>query len=256
MRPRIIPVLLVENGGLVKTINFNKRIYLGDPINTVRLFNDMQVDEIVVLDISRSKNRNGPNFSLIEDIRNEAFMPLAYGGGVKSVDEFKKLISIGIEKVVVNSGLLDSTSILKTASSVIGSQSVVASLDINKSWLGNEKVYSHILRKNINLNIFNHIKDLEDQGAGELLLNFVHRDGTWEGYDLELIKKLSSAIRIPLVVCGGAKNLDDLKRVIECGADAAAAGSLFSFQGKDQGVLTNYPDPETLDKLFDEENNL
>ena len=250
IRPRVIPTLLVEDGGLVKTVKFNKRTYIGDPINAVRLFNDMQVDEIVVLDISATKNNAGPNFSLIEDIRNEAFMPLAYGGGVKTAEEFKELIHIGIEKIIVNSVLLDNRKILKEASNYVGSQSVVASVDVNKDWLGRDKIYSHESRKNVNLNLINHLKSIQIEGAGEIILNFVHRDGTWQGYDLDLIKELSKYIKVPLVACGGAGVLADLKKVIDSGADAAAAGSLFSFIKKEGGVLINYPDPKSLDKLF------
>tara|TARA_B100000212_G_scaffold45845_1_gene29599 strand:+ start:15556 stop:16314 length:759 start_codon:yes stop_codon:yes gene_type:complete len=252
MRARVIPVLLVEEGSLVKTIKFNKRVYLGDPINTVRLFNDMEVDELLVLDISATRNSSGPNYSLIEEIRNEAFMPLGYGGGIKNSQETKNLINMGIEKVVINSACFSAEPIIEETSSLIGSQSVVASLDIKKTAFGQYKVYSYLTEKILDLKLNDFLEELAYKGVGEIFLNNVHKDGTWMGYDLEIIKRVSDLIKVPIVACGGSGSLDNIKQVIEAGASAAAAGSLFSFQGKGMGVLTNYPDPETLDNLFNE----
>lgn len=250
MRPRVIPVLLVEDGGLVKTINFKRRIYLGDPINTVRLLNDMEVDELVVLDISATKNNSGPNYQLIEDIRNEAFMPLAYGGGVQKSKEVIDLINIGIEKVVFNEACFESSNLIRETANLIGSQSLVASINIKKTFLKKYKIYSYSKRKNIDHSIEHFIKKVEDDGVGEIIFNCVDRDGTWDGYDLELVKSISQHATVPIVACGGAGSLFHLKDVIKAGADAASAGSLFSFQGKDMGVLTNYPDSKTLNDLF------
>tara|TARA_B100000989_G_scaffold229542_1_gene176444 strand:+ start:15745 stop:16497 length:753 start_codon:yes stop_codon:yes gene_type:complete len=250
MRPRVIPVLLVEDGGLVKTINFKRRIYLGDPINTVRLFNDMQVDELIVLDISASKDNKGPNYSLIEDIRNEAFMPLVYGGGIKSVEDSIELIRIGVEKIAINSFLQNNISVLTEISKRVGSQSIIASIDISKNILGKHFIYSHAKNKNLSLNIQEYLKKIQEAGIGEIFLNFTYKDGVWGGYDFDFIKDLSPSIDVPLVVCGGASNLVDLKKIIDMGADAAAAGSLFSFAKKNSGVLINYPSQRELDSLF------
>lgn len=256
MRPRIIPVLLVEDGGLVKTIKFNKRVYLGDPINTVRLFNDMEVDELVVLDISATKNARGPNLSLIEDIRNEAFMPLAYGGGVTNASQIRDLIYMGIEKVALNNVLNHDPSIIKEASEIIGSQSIIASIDIKKTLFGQYKLFTYLDNRSKHLIIKDLFESLEDLGIGEVLLNFVDRDGTWAGYDLAFVEEIVKFIKVPLVVSGGAGSLNDLNLVTKSGADAAAAGSLFSFQGKGQGVLTNYPNSKELERIFNNDNKL
>lgn len=253
MRPRVIPTLLVEDGELVKTIQFKNSIYLGDPINTVRLLNDMEVDELVVLDISASKQDKGPNFSLVEDIRNEAFMPLAYGGGIHTVSQVQDLISMGVEKVSLNKTLLDNPNIVKEASQLIGSQSIIGSIDIKKSLFGKYKIFSHTDKKYLQSDLAGYLETLETLGVGELLINLVDRDGTWKGYDLNFVEDIARYVNVPLVICGGASSLDDLKLVTLSGADAAAAGSLFSFQGKDQGVLTNYPSSGELDKLFIDE---
>lgn len=250
MRPRIIPVLLVEEGGLVKTFKFKERVYLGDPINTVRLFNDMEVDELVVLDISATKNGQGPNLSLIEDIRNEAFMPLAYGGGITSASQIKDIISMGVEKVSLNSVLNIDPEIVREGSNIIGSQSIIGSIDIKKNFFGNYQIYSYLNNKNSILKLKDFLETLESLGVGEILINSVDRDGTWEGYDLNLVSEIVELVTVPLVMCGGASCLDDLKSVTLSGSDAAAAGSLFSFQGQGQGVLTNYPSSAELDSLF------
>ncbi len=250
MRPRIIPVLLVENGALVKTIKFNKRVYLGDPINTVKLYNDMEVDEIIVLDITASKDNKGPNFELVENIRNEAFMPFAYGGGITSQNEIEVLINSGIEKVVINTQLQKNTALLESSAKEFGSQSLVASVDINLNLFGKGVIYSHSTNKNLKIKVEEHLMKINESGAGEIFLNFVYRDGTWSGYDLELTSKLSRYLSIPLIVCGGASSTEDLKEITTHGADAAAAGSLFSFSKKEGGVLINYPESKQLDSLF------
>ena len=254
MRPRVIPVLLVENGDLVKTIKFNNRIYIGDPINTVRLFNDMEVDELVVIDISASKRGEGPNFSLIEDIRNEAFMPLAYGGGITKASQMRDLIYMGIEKVCLNNVLIQDAKVVQDGSNIIGSQSIIGSIDIRRTLFGNYHLYSYLHNKNLSIKLEEHLKLLEDLGVGEILVNVIDRDGTWKGYDLDLVAQLTKFIKVPLVVLGGAGCLNDLKQAIDSGADAAAVGSMFSFQGQGQGVLTNYPSSIELDALFNDEN--
>jgi cyclase len=239
---RIIPVLLLKNGGLYKTIRFAKDNYVGDPINTVKIFNEKEADELVLLDYRATSDERGPDFSKIAEIAGEAFMPMAYGGGITRLDQARKVFDGGFEKVVLNSVLFDNLSILEEIGNIYGAQSVVASVDVKKNAFGKQKVYSVSGTRKTGLDPVEWAKTLEASGAGEIFLNSVDRDGTWEGYDLPLIRAVSEAVGIPVIACGGAGSLADLEKAVrEGGASAVAAGSLFVYQRKGMGVLVNFP---------------
>jgi len=250
-RIRIIPVLLLQNEGLVKTIKFKKPNYIGDPINAVKLFNDKEVDELVFLDISATKLYKEPNYSKIEEIASECFMPLAYGGGIKNIEQIKKIFSIGIEKVIINSAILSNKNLIAEAAKIYGSQSIVASVDVKKGLLGKYNCYSHAGKIKIKQNLIDYVRNIENQGAGEIILTSINQEGTLEGYNIELIKIVSENVNIPVVANGGASEIDDFtKAIIDGGASAVAAGSIFVYKSKNRGVLINYPSQNELKENF------
>ncbi len=251
-RIRIIPILLIKNGGLVKSVKFKNHKYVGDPINTVKIFNEKEVDEIAVLDIDATPHQKKPNLEQIREIAGEAFMPMAYGGGITNLDQIKEILHAGIEKVVINSSAIHQPALIQEAARQFGNQSIIASIDVKKNWLGKYQVYSHCGQKNTKLSPVAWAKQLEALGAGEILLNAIDRDGTYSGYDLELIKSVAHNIDIPLVACSGASGVDDfLSTVKSGGASAVAAGSMFVFHGPHKAVLISYPDQDTLKtKIF------
>jgi len=250
LRQRVIPVLLYHNQGLYKTVKFEKPKYVGDPINAIRIFNEKEVDELIFLDIDASKKNRKPDFNLIKRISSECFMPLAYGGGIKTLQDMEKIFSIGVEKVVLNTIVLDNFQILKEASKEFGKQSIVVAIDIKRDWLGRYKVYDHRIRKIVkNLDLPEYIQRIQEY-AGELFINSVDKDGTMEGYDINLISKLKKFFKIPVIVCGGAKDLDDIVNLIKKFNVSAAAGSLFVFKGKYRAVLINYPSYKVLETLI------
>lgn len=246
IRPRIIPVLLIDDRDLVKTKRFADPVYLGDPVNAVKIFNIKNVDEMAILDISASKFDKEPDYELLEDIASQAFMPLSYGGGITSADQALRLLSIGYEKVILNTALYENPQLIQDISSRVGSQSVVISIDASKQ--GNS--YKCVIcdgSKMIDINPVELAKKAESLGAGEILINSVDQDGMMQGYDKYLIKKITSAVSIPVVACGGAGSLDDFKWVLdECNAHAVAAGSFFVFYGKLKAVLITFPYEEDL----------
>jgi imidazole glycerol-phosphate synthase subunit HisF len=251
MRPRVIPVLLLRNRGLVKTVRFEAPTYLGDPINVVKLFNDKEVDELVFLDINATVENRRPPFDYLGEIASECFMPLGYGGGVRRLDDIKTMLSVGIEKVAINSYAVENPMLVRQASDAIGSQSIVVSIDGKKDRLGRYRVVIHGGRKVTRLDPVLFAVQMAEAGAGEILLNSVDRDGTYQGYDLDLVKRVASAVDIPVVACGGARDVVDLARVVrEGGASAAAAGSLFVFTGKHRAVLISYPTERELQAVF------
>ncbi len=252
-RIRVIPVLLIQNGGLVKSIRFKKHQYVGDPINAVKIFNEKEVDEIVILDISASRERRPPNIQQISELAGEAFMPLAYGGGITTLDQIKKILYEGAEKVVLNTTALDNPQLLIEAARQFGNQSIVVSIDVKKNWLGQYKVYRNNGQKNTGLNPEELAKQMEEAGAGEIMLNSIDRDGTFEGFDLNVISRVTQAVGIPVIACGGASEINDFYCAISgAGASAVAAGSMFVFQLPHRAVLISYPAQEALKvKLFD-----
>ena len=245
-RPRIIPVLLIDDRDLIKTINFKKPTYLGDPVNALKIFNRKGIDEMAVLDISASKKGLEPDFELLTDMASEAFMPLSYGGGIKTLDQVRKLLAIGYEKVVLNTSLVEDEQLVKDAVALAGSQSVVASIDA-KLVNGQYKCVICDGTKVIDMSPVELAKHAEELGVGEIFLNSIDRDGMMEGYDIDLVNQVVNAVDIPVTACGGAGGISDLKDVIENGhAHAAAGGSMFVYYGRLKAVLITAPTEEEL----------
>jgi len=241
-RPRAIPCLLVRGNGLVKTQKFSNPVYLGDPVNAIRIFSEKEVDELIILDIDATIEKREPNYDLITEMAGEAFMPVAYGGGIQSIPQIRRLIRTGIEKVVINTAATQSTSIITEAANIFGSQAVVVAVDIKKTLFGRYKVVSHSGTQEIETELDEYIQQIVESGAGEIFLNSVDRDGMMKGYDLALLKQVSQSVNIPIIASGGAGKIEDMSLAIsEGGASAVAAGSLFVFYGKQKGVLINYP---------------
>lgn len=252
LKPRVIPVLLIHKGGLYKTVNFGNPKYVGDPINAVRIFNEKVVDELMVIDIDASRHSREPNYVMIANLAKECRMPLCYGGGVKTVDQFKHIIGLGVEKVAISSGAIDKKSIISEASSKVGCQSVVGVIDIKRTGFLKKPevvVLNGTVRTGLEPDTL--AKHFQDSGAGEIVLNFVDRDGKMKGYDLGLTDTIRKSITTPLTVLGGAGSTDHLQELISRnGIIGAAAGSLFVFKGKYKAVLINYPNPEEKEHLF------
>lgn len=250
-RVRIIPVLLLHKGGLVKSVRFGNYKYVGDPINAVKIFNEKEIDEILVLDIDASREGRGPNFEAIREIAGEAFIPLAYGGGIQNVDQVKELFFLGVEKVVFNYASAKNRDLISETASLVGRQSVVGSIDVKKNWLGRRKAYFLNGKESVGLDPVTYARELVNAGVGELVINAIDRDGTYEGYDLDLVKEVSEAVDVPVVACGGASTVEDFYKAIEAGASAAAAGSMFVFQRPHNAVLISYPGQQELtDKIY------
>lgn len=245
-RSRIIPCLLLKDQGLYKTIKFKNPRYLGDPINTLKLFNDKEADEIVVLDIAASINGKGPNFDYIKRLTRECFMPMCYGGGVTSLEQVEALYKLGVEKVSFNTSLFTNPKLIAAAAKSFGSQSVVASIDVKKGLLGSYSVYVRSGTKDTKFNPAVYAKRAEELGAGEIFINSIDKDGMMNGYDYELIEKVSSAVNIPVVAIGGAGHLSDCVKAVKIGASAASAGSLFVYYGALKAVLISYPTQDEL----------
>lgn len=248
-RIRVIPVLLIKDGGLVKSIKFKDHKYVGDPINAVRIFNEKEVDEIVVLDISATIHSKPPNISQISEIAGEAFMPMGYGGGINNIGQVKEILYQGVEKVIFNYSAFANKSLIKESVRQFGSSSIVVSIDAKKDWLGRYKVFTKNGMKSTGIDPVTYAKEMEDLGVGEIFLNSVDKDGTYSGLDTGLIKQVSSKISIPLIACGGVSGLTDIvKGINDGGASAVAAGSLFVFNGPHRAVLISYPASEVLKK--------
>jgi cyclase len=241
LQPRIIPVLLLHKGGLYKTKQFKKPSYVGDPINAVRIFNEKQVDELMILDIDSSVNNSAPNYELIEEIASEAFMPVAYGGGVSSLEIAKKLFQLGIEKVVLNTVLQHNTQIIKEIGEIYGAQAVVACIDFKKNLFGKTNAYFKSGSTKADQSIPQLAKLYEAAGAGELLLNDIDREGTYSGYNQSLLKEIVNTVQIPVVISGGASQNSDFTAAALCGASGMAAGSMFIYQRPHNAVLISYP---------------
>lgn len=251
MKTRIIPCLLLSEGGLVKTVRFKNPTYVGDPINAVKIFNTKEVDELVVLDIGATGERRGPDFAAIQDIVSEAFMPVAYGGGISTVEEGRRLFALGIEKVVINSAAVDCPDLIGELAARFGSQSVVASIDVKQGGLfSSDQVLTHHASKKTGKGPASYAREMEKRGAGEIFLTSVDRDGTQTGYDCLLIKQVADAVEVPLVACGGAGKLYDFALAVEAGASAVAAGSMFVYHGPHRAVLISYPNRQELEELL------
>jgi cyclase len=249
---RIIPCLLLRNKGLVKTVKFKDSTYIGDPINTVKIFNEKEVDEIFFLDIDATKTKMEPPYELIQNIASECFMPFAYGGGIQSLQQIDRIIKSGAEKIIINTQAFLQKNFIKEAVLQFGSSTIAVSVDVRKEFLKGYTVYIKGGTKSTGRNPVDYVKEIESDGAGEVLINSIDRDGLMEGYDIELIKSISQTVRIPVIACGGAGKLNDFRLAVkEGGASAAAAGSFFIFHGKRRAVLITYPSYSEISALFD-----
>jgi cyclase len=250
IRKRVIPVLLLQNNGVVKTVNFKKAKYIGDPINTVKIFNDKEVDEIIILDIDATKKKKEIDYALLKDIVSESFMPLCYGGGISSIDQIRKIINCGIEKISINSKAIENFSFVNEAAKHYGSSTIIVSIDVKKDFFGNYRVYSNQGQIKTKYKALEFAKIAEEQGAGELLINSISNDGLMTGYDYDLIESVANAAQIPVIACGGAGSLQHLQQAFDKNASAAAAGSMFIYKGPHKAVLINYPTFAELTTIF------
>ena len=251
LRPRIIPSLLIHDLGLVKTVNFKNPKYVGDPINAVRIFNEKGVDELAIFDIDASVLGKEPNYKLIENLAQQSRMPLCYGGGVKTVQQAQKIFSLGVEKIALSSGICQNPSLVTEIAEKVGSQSVIAVLDVKKTFFGDYEVYINNGKKATGIDALQFVEKLEILGAGEIIINCIDQDGMMSGYDLNLIDKVRRKITIPLTVLGGAGSLDHIKEVINAHKIiGVAAGSFFVFKVKYKAVLINYPNQIEKENLF------
>lgn len=250
-RPRIIPVLLLRNQGLVKTVGFDKHRYIGDPINAVKLFNDLLVDELVFLDILASREGRCISPEFIKNIGDEANMPFAAGGGIRSVQQIEGIIKAGAEKVVVNTAAVEVPQLIKDASDAFGSSTIVVSMDVKKKFLGKKQIYIKGGTQATGLDPVSFAQKMEEQGAGELFVTSIEKEGQMQGYDIDLIHSISAAVSIPVVAHGGAGTLMHFTDAVTQGhASAVAAGSRFVYHGPRNAVLINYPTREEIQKLF------
>jgi len=251
LRTRIIPVLLLRNESLVKTVRFGKFTYVGDPCNTVRIFNELEVDELLFLDITATTERRSPNLKVLADIANECFMPLGYGGGVCTFESAKAIFEIGFEKVAINSFALENPKFITQLAEHFGNQAVIASIDVKKDVFGRYRVQTNNGKRSTMRNPVEWAQELEELGAGEILLTSIEREGTWQGFDVEFVKKVTNSVSIPVIAHGGAGNVNHIGEVVkEGGASAVALGSMVVFQKKGMGVLVNFPSKSNLEKEF------
>jgi len=251
LRSRIIPALLVHQKGLVKTVKFKEPKYVGDPINAVKIFNEKEVDELIVLDIDATIEKKEPDFELIKNLAVECRMPFCYGGGVKSVAHAREIIRLGAEKVALSSAVIENPELVVELAKAIGQQSVIVVLDVKrKGLLGKYEVVIHNGKKSTKVNPISFAKKMDELGIGELVINSVDRDGQMKGYDLKLAQQIREAVSIPITILGGAGVIDDISGLIKkFGIIGAAAGSLFVFKGKYKAVLINYPSPQQKKKI-------
>jgi cyclase len=250
VRPRVIPCLQVAAGELVKTRRFKDPVYLGDPINAVKIFNDLDCDELIVADIRATLDGREPDYGMIEEIASEAFMPLAYGGGINSVDQVRRILSIGIEKVVISSAASDGT-LVAAAAEMFGSQSIVVSVDVRRTLFGRREVYTRSGTRGTGIEPEAYALRMERSGAGEIFVQSIDLEGTRSGYDLALAQGVSRAVKIPVIACGGAGDLEDIRRLLHSSDVAAAAGTMFVLHGKHRAPLISYPRPGDIASLAD-----
>lgn len=248
---RVIPVLLLQNYGLYKSVKFKDHRYIGDPINAIKIFNDKEVDELVFLDIQASVKKQEPNYQTISDIASECFMPLCYGGGIKSVRQIEKILYAGVEKVSLNTAAFENPKLVDEAAKEFGSSTIVVSIDVKRTLLSGYRVFTNSGKVDTKMNPVEYAIKMEELGAGELFVNSIDADGTMTGYNINLINKVTSAVGIPVIACGGAGSIKDMQDVVqEANASAVAAGSFFVFQGKHRAVLITYPNKEELVKVL------
>ncbi len=250
LKHRVIPCLLLQNGGLVKTKKFASPQYVGDPINAIRIFNDKEVDELMVLDIAASRQGKEPDYALIEQFASECFMPLSYGGGIKTMEQAQRLFNSGIEKICLQTSALNDMSLVKKLSDKWGSSSILVSVDVKNNWLGQPELYAAATGKMLGKKWIGFMLEAVQAGAGEIVLNAVGRDGVMKGMDTALIAEAAKVLPVPLVAVGGAGSLADIKAAVDAGANAVGAGAFFVFQGPHRAVLITYPKYKDLVQLL------
>lgn len=251
LRTRVIPVLLLRGESLVKTVRFGRFTYVGDPCNTVRIFNELEVDELCILDITAVREGRDPNLALLADLANECFMPLAYGGGIRSLAQAEAVFKIGIEKVILNTAAVERPAVVSEIAATFGSQAVIVSIDVGHDLLGHAKVRTHAGTRSCNLSPVDWARQAERMGAGEILLTSIEREGSWSGFDLGLVRQVADAVSIPVIAHGGAGSVADIGRVVaDAHASAVALGSMVVFQKKGMGVLVNFPDKQDLERAL------
>ncbi|WP_421941593.1 AglZ/HisF2 family acetamidino modification protein [Pedobacter sp.] len=247
LRTRIIPCLQLIDESLVKTVKFGNQGYIGDPINTVRIFNELEVDELCFLDIRATIEGREPNFKILKEIADECFMPLAYGGGISKAAVAQQILAMGFEKVVLNTAAYSDKDLVKKIAEHSGNQSVIGSIDVKKNFWGKYQVFINDGTKKVDIDVVAWAQELEALGAGELLITSMDKDGTWSGYDNDLIKLVSGSVRVPVIANGGAGNVSHIGEVVKnAGASAVAVGSMVVYQKKDMGVLVNFPDKQSI----------
>ena len=250
LQTRIIPCLQLIDESLVKAVQFNKFGYIGDPCNTVRIFNELEVDELCFLDIRASVEKRTPNLKILQDIADECFMPLSYGGGISNFFQAKEILLIGFEKIIINTQAFYNPSLVTEISTHFGAQAVVVSVDVKKTASGHS-IYVSDGRQKVTDDVISYVKKMEAAGAGELLITSMEREGTWEGFDVELIREISQAVSIPVIAQGGAGTIGHIGEVVKKGgASAVALGSMLVYQKKGMGVLVNYPDKKKLEQIL------
>ncbi len=249
MQTRVIPSLLIHKGGLVKSVQFKDYKYVGDPINAVKIFNEKEVDEIAVIDIDASKENKAPNIEKISEIASEAFMPMAYGGGITTIEQIKEILYNGIEKVIINKAAHTTPHLITQAANLFGNQSIVVSIDVKKVFLKGYRVFIENGKKNTGLHPVEFAITAEKLGAGEILLNSIDKDGTFTGYDVALIQQVSKAVNIPVIAIGGASSVEDFAKAKQAGASAVSAGSMFVFQRPHKAVLISYPTRKEIKEI-------
>ncbi|MEG0858019.1 MAG: AglZ/HisF2 family acetamidino modification protein [Pseudomonas sp.] len=252
LRPRIIPCLLIQDGGLVKTVKFKDPKYVGDPINAVKIFNEKEADELIVIDIDATVHGVEPNYAQIAKLAAECRMPLCYGGGIRTAEQAKKIIQLGVEKVAISAAALENPRLVTQIAEEIGSQSVVVVLDHKSRLLSkSQEVWTHNGTRNTKRNVLEVAQELERLGAGEIVLNSIENDGKMKGYDLDLAAKLRAAVQIPITILGGGGSLEDMASVVKtCGVVGVAAGSFFVFKGAYRAVLISYPSAQQKDDII------
>lgn len=248
---RIIPCLQLKGESLVKTVRFDKYGYIGDPVNTVRIFNELEVDELSFVDISASKEKREPNYKILREIADECFMPLSYGGGITSFDMAKKVFGIGFEKIILNTAAFSKPGLIEEIAAVFGSQAVVVAIDVKKNFWGKYEAFGLSGTQNFKIDPAAWAKEAENRGAGEILLTSIDREGTWKGFDLEITKKVVEATNLPVIAHGGAGSVQHIQEVVNTArVQAVALGSMVVYQAKDFGVLVNFPDRHLLEKAL------
>lgn len=246
-RIRVIPVIMIEEGRAVITRKFNKSIYVGDPINTIKILNDKEVDELIILDITNKRKRSTPDFDLIAKMASESFMPLAYGGHIATIGDAEQIIKCGIEKISFNMALFNNPEMVKEFSGKFGSQSTIASIDVKRNLFGAYNVRTKNGSYKVGSDIESILESVTRLGVGEILVNSMDQDGSLEGYDVPLIERMTRCVNIPLIACGGAASISDFVKAVNVGkASAVAAGAMFFFKGSFDAILVNYPDQKTL----------